>query len=716
MGRGQNLLNLVKKIKQEKQIEEIKTEIAEVIKPENLKAGITAFGIEGNKNIVDTSDANLNDYYLHPNYIGYSKGSKIKGRMPVSTEDQLQYFSSTQTMLNPEYPNFILLRHYPAGTIKGEIKTISANAINSEWIKNKNICIRANYNPNLTYWIHDWHVEIAVCENDCRFQFRNSNGEQPIYCIYKDTGNSAPYTLYQAWCNDLSELTIDNWEKKDIAANSNMNNSLGKIGSLYAYSRDKSVTTTGLTSSTGIMSSKGKIYFKNKINANATPSYLSNNNNGAFIDIIDENKLTQFINLTPEHIKKGETYLGIEGTMEEGIDTSDATATANDILKDKTAYVNGEKIVGTNDNNNNAIVGTTIQLGGSNYSGLNKIIKTVPDDLVISGTSASYMFNNCSSLEKISSLDTSNVTRMESMFLNCSSLKEVPSLNTSKVTYMSSMFSGCSSLEKIPSLDTSKATNVQYMFRDCTSLKEVPLLNLTASTSGDSMFLNCSSLKEIPLLNISNITNMTSMFSGCSSLKKIPLLDTSKVTNMNSTFNGTALETIPLLNTSKVTNMAGMFQNCNLLKEIPLFDTANVRNMQNTFWGCNNLSTIPLLNTSKVTNMMGMFRSSGIKEIPLLDTSKVIDMRDMIRDCYLTTIPEFNTTSLINMELFAYHAPHLSDESLNNILAMCTKATKITNSSYKKLSYIGLSSTQATRCQTLSNYDAFIAAGWTTGY
>ena len=53
------------------------------------------------------------------------------------------------------------------------------------------------------------------------------------------------------------------------------------------------------------------------------------------------------INLLPEHLKAGVTCLGVEGNMESGVDTSDATATAGDLANGKTAYVNGEKVTGT---------------------------------------------------------------------------------------------------------------------------------------------------------------------------------------------------------------------------------------------------------------------------------------------------------------------------------------------------------------------------------
>ena len=51
-------------------------------------------------------------------------------------------------------------------------------------------------------------------------------------------------------------------------------------------------------------------------------------------------------NLLPEYIKAGITLGGVTGTLQD-LDTSDATATPEDIALGKTAYVNGKKITGT---------------------------------------------------------------------------------------------------------------------------------------------------------------------------------------------------------------------------------------------------------------------------------------------------------------------------------------------------------------------------------
>ena len=148
------------------------------------------------------------------------------------------------------------------------------------------------------------------------------------------------------------------------------------------------------------------------------------------------------------------------------------------------------------------------------------------------------------------------------------------------------------------------------------------------------------------------------------------------------------------LDTSSVTNMNSIFSRCTNLTIIPQLDTSNVTDMSYMFYNCTSLTTIPLLNTSNVTTMSYIFRNcTNLTTIPQLDMSKTTSIQNMFDGC----------TSL-------------SDESLNNILAMCANAVKITNSSYKTLKYIGLTEEQATKCTTLSNYQAFLDAGWTTGY
>lgn len=79
---------------------------------------------------------------------------------------------------------------------------------------------------------------------------------------------------------------------------------------------------------------------------NVTKQVLDNNVNMKFSAPYSD--ITTAIGLTADKLTQGNTILGVEGTATTGgIDTSDADATADDIVSPKTAYVNGEKLEGT---------------------------------------------------------------------------------------------------------------------------------------------------------------------------------------------------------------------------------------------------------------------------------------------------------------------------------------------------------------------------------
>lgn len=144
---------------------------------------------------------------------------------------------------------------------------------------------------------------------------------------------------------------------------------------------------------------------------------------------------------------------------------------------------------------------------------------------------------------------------------------------------------------------------------------------------------------------------------------------------------------------NSTTDLESRFEDDRTIKYMPLVDTSNATNMSSMFYSCTNLVNVPLLNTENVVSSMnGMFYGcTSLVSVAQLNTSKTTGMRSMFTGC-----------------------TKLSNETLNNILAMCINAKDITTD--KNLRDIGLSSYQASVCQTLNNWSAFEAAGWTTGY
>lgn len=150
--------------------------------------------------------------------------------------------------------------------------------------------------------------------------------------------------------NDIvvsSDGNIYNFNTSDIVIGYNINGT-----SVYINSSTKPVTSSDLLEGRslytsahqpiiGTMSNNGELTYIPSTEQQIIPEgYTSGGTVKAVDNTIDSN-------IAAENIKKGISILGVNGTLETGIDTSDATVIANDIVKGKTAYANGEKITGT---------------------------------------------------------------------------------------------------------------------------------------------------------------------------------------------------------------------------------------------------------------------------------------------------------------------------------------------------------------------------------
>lgn len=135
--------------------------------------------------------------------------------------------------------------------------------------------------------------------------------------------------------------------------------------------------------------------------------------------------------------------------------------------------------------------------------------------------------------------------------------------------------------------------------------------------------------------------------------------------------------------------------------------------------GATDMNWLSDVDTSRLTTMESMcFSMSNITSVGLFDTSNVVRVTSAFRGCTkLKDVPVFDLSNVNNWafsDMFN-SCPNLSDDSLNNIMGMFLTTTKVSGGSMK-LKTIGLTQTQAEKCMTLSNWDAFAAAGWSTGY
>lgn len=364
-------------------------------------------------------------------------------------------------------------------------------------------------------------------------------------------------------------------------------------------------------------------------------------------------------NIKPEYIKEGINILGVEGEFKP-LDTSDATATEEDILLGKTAYVNGEKLTGTYEVKGEEIIITPSKEGQVQEGLFSKVTVTGDENLIpenikqgVSIFNIEGQFEGQSSetynslienptgnyttftvqywLKQIDNLDTTGVTNMGTAFKSFNNLRKLPaSLNTSSVTAMNQTFYGCSVLQEIPEMDISNVTNMSSTFHGCSNITKLPNnFDTTKAETMDGTFYNCEKLTEAILENTSNVTTFRNCFYNCTSITKISIGDTSKATRLDV-----------------------MFYGCTNLTELSTIDSTSNTQLQQMFQGCSSIKTVSIVNTSKVTSTTSMFNgATSLQQCPDLDTSNVTSMNIMFSGCTsITDIPQLNAIKSKNVQ------------------------------------------------------------------
>ena len=216
------------------------------------------------------------------------------------------------------------------------------------------------------------------------------------------------------------------------------------------------------------------------------------------------NKFVEAIKLTSDKIVEGNTILGVSGSVKIP-DTSDATALAEDILQDKTAYVNNEKITGTMQEYDGSYTGN-----GETGNEWEEILKScvdktygskvtkLPDGITSIGK---HVFYYCSNLA-LRELPDSVTSIEEAAFGYCTNLN-LTKLPSKLTTIGKNAFTRCSKLNisEIPYGVTKLST---YAFGYCSGLKSINILGNITEFEGQ-VFYNCGYLEKVVIPNITSV-------------------------------------------------------------------------------------------------------------------------------------------------------------------------------------------------------------------
>lgn len=204
----------------------------------------------------------------------------------------------------------------------------------------------------------------------------------------------------------------------------------------------------------------------------------------------------------------------------------------------------------------------------------------------------------------------------------------------------------------------------------------------------------------------------------------MPIVFANRINFGSANYNGVDTKWIENADTSRLTVSNNMFASATNLRSLDLsnWDVSNITNMSAMFSECRQLNNLIVegWDVSSVTDMSYAFRylSSMISlDLSNLDVSNVQNFNDIFEadgNLENLNLTNWSLDSALYMSNMFSRCYSLSNDSLNGILAILPTATSYTGT--KTLSALGIDSSQATTCTTLSNWQACVNAGWTTGY
>ena len=278
--------------------------------PENIRQGVSIFNVEGTLSPYEDTDSTATAENIESGYTAYVKGEQITGSLETGVQANLLANSTT-------YSN------------EGSVKYSKSTGMDS---LSQPSCFTVSY-ENRNKRIAKVNDKISANVRASLFGNANVNDVAKGKTFSSENGLKLTGT-YEGSTPTLQEKTITPSEESQSVT---PDSGYGGLSQVTVDAISSTYVGSGVTKKSATTYTPGT-----SDQTIASGQYL----NGA-------QTIKGDANLVAGNIKSGVSIFGVSGSYagsggsSGGLDTSDATATAGDIVSGKTAYVNAEKITGT---------------------------------------------------------------------------------------------------------------------------------------------------------------------------------------------------------------------------------------------------------------------------------------------------------------------------------------------------------------------------------